>query len=357
MEFKEIKSKELAVMKRVLLGFSGGVDSFYAAHLLLEQGFNVYPVYFKLLPDADTTKPRRSAELLNLKLTVVDLTEEFKKAVIDYFIAYYRKGLTPNPCAVCNREIKLKELYKLARKLKIPYIATGHYARVEKVESFGRKLIKRGVEPGKEQSYFLALVEQRVFENLILPLGNLTKREVIEKAKKLGFPFEGESQDVCFIKEKSYADFLRKFIKPRPGPFKLTTGEVLGKHKGLIYYTVGQRRGLGISYKHPLYVVELRPEENAVIVGPKEAVEKDEITVWKVNWHVPQERLTDLPLLAQVRYRSEPVPVESLHYFKNGIYRVKLAAKVSAPAPGQVCAFYSNDLLLGGGEITREGVG
>jgi len=343
-------------MERVLLGFSGGVDSFYSAHLLKERGYQVHLIYFKLLKDADTAKVKRSAELLNLPLTVIDLTEEFKKVVINYFIRYYRLGLTPNPCAVCNREIKLKYLYRLKEELRFDFIATGHYARVAYSPRFKRKMVYRGVDRRKEQSYFLALVEREIFDSLLLPLGELTKEEVIERAKALGFNYQGESQDVCFIPE-DYTQFLKKYIKPKPGLFKLKDGTVVGRHKGLFYYTVGQRRGLGISYKHPLYVVELRPEENAVIVGKKEEVQKEELCVWRTNWHARPEEFEGEEVEAQVRYRSKPVKVKELKYLNSGIYCVKLAAKVEAPAPGQVCAFYSGDLLLGGGEITKEGAG
>ena len=343
-------------MKRVILGFSGGVDSFYSAYLLKKEGYEVLLVYLKLLPDADTERVRRAAQLLNLKVTVIDLTEEFRKTVIDYFISYYRRGLTPNPCAVCNREVKLKYLYRLKRELSADLIATGHYARVGFSEKFRRNLIYRGLEKGKEQSYFLALVEREIFDYLLLPLGELTKREVVERAKALGFPYRGESQDICFI-EGDYTEFLKPFIKASPGLFKLEDGTVVGEHRGYFRYTVGQRRGLGISYKHPLYVVEIKPEENTVVVGPKQSLLKDEVFVWKTNWHVEPKEWGKIPVQVQIRYRAKPTEVVGVEYLKNGIYRVKLAAKVDAPAPGQVCAFYSNDLLLGGGEITKEGAG
>ncbi|MEO2082751.1 MAG: tRNA 2-thiouridine(34) synthase MnmA [Desulfurobacteriaceae bacterium] len=343
--------------KSVLLGFSGGVDSFTAALILKEQGFQVFPVFLKLLPDSDTLKPKRAAKLLGLPLTVVDLSEEFKKEVIDYFIDYYRRGLTPNPCAVCNREIKLKYLYRLSRELSIPYMATGHYAIVTDKNPYGRRLIKRGVDRKKEQSYFFSLVKQEFFEKLLLPLGTYRKEDVVEIARKSGFDYRGESQDICFI-PGDYADFLEKFIEPEPGNFVLKDGRVVGRHKGIFRYTVGQRRGLGVSYGKPLYVVELRPERNEVLLGEREDVMKDKFFIWKTNWHVPFEKVRSArDLKVQVRYRSRPVEVKSIECFKNGIYCVKLAAEIEAPAPGQVCAVYSSDLLLGGGEITREGVG
>jgi tRNA-specific 2-thiouridylase len=343
------------VMKKVVLGFSGGVDSFYAAYLLKRQGLTVFPVYFKLLPDASTEKAERSASILGLRLTVIDLCDEFRKRVINYFVEYYRMGLTPNPCAICNKDIKLRYLYKLSEELKADFISTGHYARVKYFHEWKKNLVLRGKDRKKEQSYFLSLVESFVFQKLVLPLGDLTKKEVVEKAKTLGFPFESESQDVCFI-EGHYVDFLEKFIRSQPGLFVLPDGTPVGKHKGYYRYTVGQRRGLGISHGKPLYVVSIDAERNWVVVGEKKEIQKDVIYVRNVNWHLDYEDVKKFDnIQVQIRYRSRPVEVEKIDYLKNGIYCVKLATKVEAPAPGQVCAFYSSELLLGGGEITTEG--
>ena len=341
-------------MKRVLLGFSGGVDSFFSAYLLKEKGFKVDLVFFRLLDQVDLEKPKKVAELLNLPLTVIDLRKEFKELVIDYFISYYKRGLTPNPCTVCNREVKLKFLHFLKEELSYDFIATGHYARALYDERLKRVVVKRGKDPKKEQSYFLSLVEAKVIQSLILPLGDFTKEEVIKRAEELGYPFKGESQDICFIPQGDYSEFLKEFITVKPGNFKLKDGTILGKHKGIIYYTVGQRRGLGIPYEYPLYVVELRPKENEVILGSKEEVKRDSFCLWRVNWQVLPQELEKGEIEAQVRYRASPVKVKKLRYFNSGIYCVKLAAKVEAPTPGQVCAFYSGDLLLGGGEIIRK---
>jgi len=343
-------------VKKVVLGFSGGVDSFFSAYLLKKQGYEVIPVFLKILPSSNYERAQKAAEILNLPLLTLNVQEEFKKTVVEYFISYYKNGLTPNPCAVCNRDVKLNFLYKVMKNEKADYVSTGHYAKAEWVERFNRRLIKRGADKKKEQSYFLALVKGEVIEKLILPLGNFHKKQVVEEAKRLGFPFKGESQDICFIKN-NYVEFLKKYIPEREGSFKLEDGTEIGKHTGYFKFTIGQRRGLGISYKYPLYVVKLHPQTNTVIVGPKESVFKEEFKVWNLNWHVEFEQVKGLPIEAQVRYRSKPVTVSSLEYFTNGIYRVKLAAKVEAPTPGQVCAFYAEDVLLGGGEITEEGNG
>jgi tRNA U34 2-thiouridine synthase MnmA/TrmU len=182
-----------------------------------------------------------------------------------------------------------------------------------------------------------------------------TKKEVVEKARSLGFSFESESQDVCFI-EGHYVGFLERFIESQPGLFVFPDGTPVGKHKGYYRYTVGQRRGLGISYDKPLYVVSIDAERNRVVVGEKKEIQKDAICVRNVNWHLDYENVKKFDTIqVQIRFRSRPVEVEKINYLKNEIYCVKLAAKVEAPAPGQVCAFYSNELLLGGGEITTEG--
>jgi tRNA-specific 2-thiouridylase len=264
-------------------------------------------------------------------------------------------GLTPNPCAICNRDIKLKYLYRLSEELKADFISTGHYARVKYFREWRKNLVLRGKDRRKEQSYFLSVVESFVFQKLILPLGDLTKKEVVEKARTLGFPFESESQDICFI-DGHYVDFLEKFIESQPGFFVLSDETPVGKHKGYYRYTVGQRRGLGISCDKPLYVVSIDAERNRIVVGEKKEIQKDAIYVRNVNWHLDYEDVKKFDTIQiQIRFRSRPVEVEKINYLKNEIYCVKLAAKVEAPAPGQVCAFYSNDLLIGGGEITTEG--
>jgi len=342
--------------ERVALGFSGGVDSFFAAFLLKEAGYDVKLFYFHLLEKEPPQRLYKSAELLKLPLQIVDLRSEFRKQVVDYFISSYKKGLTPNPCAVCNRDIKLKYLYLLKKDRDFDYIATGHYARVLFSSPFNTHLIAKGKDRKKEQSYFLALVEREILSHLLLPLGEWKKEEVVRRARELGYEYEGESQDICFIEGGDYTSFLKEHLKAKPGEFRLKgSGEVLGTHKGLFHYTVGQRRGLGIPYKYPLYVYRLSPKDNVVWLSKKEELLKDRVFISSPNWFVEPERLTSFPLSAKVRYRSKEIPVRELKYFKSGIYCVKLAAKAEAPSPGQICALYAGDFLVGGGEITSEG--
>ncbi|WP_040371584.1 tRNA 2-thiouridine(34) synthase MnmA [Desulfurobacterium sp. TC5-1] len=337
--------------KEVILGFSGGVDSFYSAYLLKQQGFKVFPVLFRLSGKEDIKKAEKSAELLGLKLTVIDYRELFRKVVVDYFINSYRKGITPNPCVVCNREIKMKKLYELSLKTGIPLVATGHYARCVYSADFSQKVIVRGVERNKEQSYFLSMVSRDIVDRLILPLENLTKNEVINGAESLGFNFSGESQDICFIKGSLYS-FLRKHIGKKKGIFVLSDGTEIGKFNAFYRYTVGQRRGLGISYRHPLYVLKIDVENNKIILGSKDELLKDSFYVKDTVWQVSPEKFRDRPVEVQVRHRGKTAAVKEFILLKNGRIFVKLQASLEAPTPGQVCAFYSGNTLLGGGEIT-----
>ncbi|SMP10784.1 tRNA (5-methylaminomethyl-2-thiouridylate)-methyltransferase [Desulfurobacterium pacificum] len=345
--------------EKVIVGFSGGIDSFFASLILKEQGFNVLPVYFKLFPDADVDKVRKKASLLNLSLTVLDLSKEFREVVIERFIDYYKKGLTPNPCVLCNREIKIKYLELIRKEVKASYIATGHYAKIEYFSQWNRKLIKRGKDRKKEQSYFLSMVRSEDLKYLLLPLGDFKKEEVSQLIKDLGYEWEEkESQDVCFIKS-DYREFLKRFIPPLPGKFVLQSGEVLGSYEYPYSYTVGQRKGLNIPYKYPLYVIKVLPYQRKIVVGKKEMLYKEEVFVKDVEWHLLPDLVPNQEEISvQIRYRAKPVNIGKIEYLKNGIYCVKLRPKVEAPAPGQVCAFYYNNLLMGGGEIIEpQGVG
>jgi tRNA-specific 2-thiouridylase len=340
--------------EKVIVGFSGGIDSFYASLRLIEEGFEVLPVYFKFFPDANVDKVREKASILGLPLTVVDLIEPFNKIVVERFIQYYKRGLTPNPCVLCNREIKIRYLELIRRQTGASFIATGHYARIEYFPQWNKRLLKRGKDQRKEQSYFLSMVRSEDLKNLLLPLGNFRKEEVLQIVKNLGYRWEeNESQDVCFIKG-DYREFLKRFIPALPGKFVLPDGKTLGSYRHPYSYTVGQRRGLNISYKYPLYVIKILPSSGKIVVGKKELLYKKEIFVKNVEWHLPPDFIpAHAKISVQIRYRAKPVNIEKIEYLKNGIYCVKLRPKVEAPAPGQVCAFYHNDLLMGGGEITE----
>ena len=337
-------------MPKVVLGYSGGVDSFFALYLLLEEGYEVIPVFIKLLNDVPESV-FESLKIFGIEPVIVERQKLFEEKVVKPFVEYYRAGLTPNPCAVCNREVKFKTLLDLKEELKADFVATGHYASVKFFPELKANLIVRGVEEGKEQSYFLALVEKRVLEFLLLPLGKFAKKEVVERAKGLGFKWFKESQDVCFV-EGDRVSFLIRFIGESPGVFVLEDGKVVGKYKEHYRYTVGQRRGLGISWKEKLYVLRIEPEKGRIVVGSKDRLEKRVVCLKNLNWHVLPSLVRDLKnLKIQVRYRSHAQNVEYVKYFTNEIFCVKLRKTVSAPAEGQVGAIYSGTVLLGGGEI------
>ena len=342
---------EHSLVKSVVLGFSGGVDSFYCAYIL-KKHYHVIPVFLKINKNADEKRVLKIARSLNLNPMVIDVSRDFNQEVVKPFINNYKNGLTPNPCALCNREIKFKKLYDVLVETNSDYIATGHYARVAYSPHWKKRLIYRGLDRAKEQSYFLSLVDSRIIQRLLLPLGQFDKAYVVESAISLGYPFNGESYDICFLKGR-YQDFLRRFIPQKEGSFILN-GSVVGKHKGIFNYTVGQRKGIGISYKEPLYIISIDPLKNLIFLGTKSELKKRRFKVKGVNWQVDFEDIKNFDkILAQVRYRSKAVRVEEIEYFKNGIYDVKLETAVKAVAPGQICAFYANDLLLGGGEIMR----
>ena len=338
-------------VKEVLVGFSGGVDSFYTCYLLKKKGYKVYPVLFRFSGKENLEKAKFYSKKLELNLTVIDYRELFYEKVVKPFIEYYKSGLTPNPCAVCNREMKIKKLYELSQELGIEKIATGHYAKVNFSEKFGRKLIFKGVDKQKEQSYFLAMIPSEVISRMVLPLGEYTKEQVVEKAKFLGYQFVSESQDICFL-DGDLETFLSRYIKPQRGKFVLNTGEEVGTFSAFFKYTVGQRRGLGVSYKYPLYVLRIIPEERKIVLGSKQELLKDSFYVRNPVLHVKKEEIDWERVDAKIRYRGKTARIKSLKVLKNSVFFVKLHASLDAPTPGQVCAFYYDDTLLGGGEIT-----
>ena len=337
--------------KHVLVGFSGGVDSFYASYLLKEQGYEVHPILFRFSGKENIKKAEIFAQKLGLELTVIDYRDLFLEKVVKQFINYYKKGLTPNPCALCNREMKLDKLLQFSEKLDIPFIATGHYVTIGFSQLYGKRLIHRGIEKGKEQSYFLSLISNKIMEKLILPLGKFFKSDVIDRASSLGYSFKSESQDICFIDE-DINSFLEKYLKPEKGNFLLNDGTKVGEFSSYFKYTVGQRKGLGISYKYPLYVTAIIPDKKIIIVGPKEDLLKDSFYIKDIVWHVPYGEIDWCSVSVQIRYRGKTASVKRIELLKNGVVFVKLHPSLDAPTPGQVCAFYYGDILLGGGEIT-----
>ncbi len=345
---------------------SGGVDSSVAAALLKKQGYEVIGVTLILLPrDLDGDRPdaccgdqavedaRAVCDQLDIRFYAVNRRHKFRKQVIDYFCDEYVAGRTPNPCIVCNRDLKFPELLRLAKILDADYVATGHYARIAKDDDGFFRLCK-GADEDKEQSYFLHTLTQEMLPRVMFPLGEMSKSEVRRMAGELGSKVHGkpESQEVCFVAENRYEAFLEKWIpeKLRPGPIHDTHGNVIGHHKGVPLYTIGQRRGMGISHKNPLYVLSIDAADNHLVAGESENLLKSELlgrdAVW-VSGHPPQE-----PIGAQVRIRyNHPGANALVTPLEDGRVKVVFDKPERAITPGQAAVFYDGECVLGGAWI------
>lgn len=354
-------SHDLLMKKKVLVAMSGGVDSSVAAYLLQKAGFYVAGVTMCLgVKEADSTRPRccgreaiedaRSVcERLKINHYVLDFSQELEKKVIANFVENYQKGLTPNPCAECNRQIKFGSLLKKTLALGFDYLATGHYARITKKgpEFF----LKKAADLKKDQTYFLSGVKKKDLKNILFPLARLRKEFVRQIAQKAGLSVaqKKESQDLCFVPDGDYKNFILKRISNiKPGKIIDLAGRVLGQHRGLIYYTIGQRAGLGIAVGTPLYVVSIDSRGNQVIVGRKKDLGSIGLVARKINWLVNQ-----LPkiILAKIRYTHKEALCKIQP--KNDKIKVIFYEKQLAITPGQAIVFYNDDTVLGGGVIEK----
>jgi tRNA-specific 2-thiouridylase len=340
--------------KRVAVALSGGVDSSVAAALLLEQGFAVWGVHLRLAPGAP--RPEHLTALgarLKIPITEIDLKDAFAREVLDYFIREYSRGRTPNPCVRCNALIKFGALWARVREAGAAFLATGHYARVLAGPG-GRPGLYRGLDRMKDQSYFLSRLSPEVLPHLLFPLGELTKAEVRRRHQELGLPAAPgcrESVELCFLPQGHHQEFIAAQLG-RPGPpgdLLDTAGRVLGRHRGLERYTVGQRRGLGVPAREPYYVVEIRPETNQVVLGYREELFAAGLMARQVNWLTDPPR-QDFTARAVIRYRHSGVPA-LLRPLEHGEVEVIFETPQAAVAPGQAVVFYQDDLVLGGGWI------
>lgn len=332
------------------MALSGGVDSSLAAALLLERGHKVLGLHMDLgiEPNPSLGAARSVARHLGVELLVVDLREAFEREVREPFLDLYQQGLTPNPCAICNREVKFKELLTVALDHGAQGLATGHYARIERID--GTPALLRGLAGAKEQSYFLARLRPEWLGRILFPLGGLTKDRVREMAQERGLPSaqRSESQEACFLAGQDYREYYEARMESRPGPVADLEGRVIGRHRGLHSYTVGQRRGLGIPAKRPYYVLALDGVNNTLVVGPREALYKTEALVRAVTWLVePRDRL-EREVEVQVRYRARPLAA-GLVQGPGRTVRVRFREPQRAVAPGQLAAFYLGERVLGGG--------
>ncbi|MHB8384666.1 MAG: tRNA 2-thiouridine(34) synthase MnmA [Candidatus Binataceae bacterium] len=359
---------------RVLVAMSGGVDSSVAAAILREQGYDVVGVAMRLAPEQESRPPRtratccsyedfedarRVAERMEFPFYVIDLRAEFGARVVDNFVGEYLAGRTPNPCVMCNREIKFDRLWERARALDAEYVATGHYARVERGGA-GRFHLLRAVDASKDQSYFLFSLAQKELSRTMFPLGAMTKTEVRARARALGLANaeKPDSQEICFVPDGDYARFVERRAEQgqgqiRPGIIRDTAGRALANHAGVHRFTVGQRRGLGVASGEPLYVREIRAEAGDVIVAPRAENLAAGLIAREVSM-VDPATAADEPMRAEVkiRYRHPALPATITHDSARGA-EVRFTAGGPAVTPGQACVFYRGDEVLGGGFIER----
>lgn len=357
---------------KVVVGMSGGVDSSVAAYLLKEQGYDVIGVTMQTWQDASEESrkaqdadegccgfsavddARRVADTLGIPHYVMNFKNEFKVNVIDYFIDEYLAGRTPNPCIVCNRYVKWESLLKRSLEIGADYIATGHYARIVRLEN-GRYAIANSVTEKKDQTYALYNLTQDQLSHTMMPVGEYTKEEIRDIAEKCGMIVANkpDSQEICFIPDNDYAGFIkRESSKPIPpaGNFILRDGTIIGEHKGITHYTIGQRKGLGLAAGHPVFVTELRPETNEVVIGESEDVFGTALICRDINYMGMPALDTPQRVWAKIRYAhgGEWCLIE-----KSGEDKIRCTFEnpVRAITPGQAIVFYENGYVLGGGTI------
>lgn len=341
--------------KTVAIGMSGGVDSSVAACLLKDKGYNVIGVTLELLDNEETKKSIEDAKAIckkiDIKHYVCDLKEEFKEEIVQNFITAYKQGKTPNPCVLCNRLFKFGLFYKKALELGADYISTGHYARVK------NNRLMMSLADGKDQSYFLCQIKKEILPKVLFPLNEFqSKEEIRTLARKYQLPVseKKDSQEVCFIPNDDYKTFLKKNGQEEvEGKIILTDKTVLGNHKGLFNYTIGQRKGLNISYKEPLYVIQLDTKNNNLIVGTNNELFNQELIATNMNYLVEKDEFFKTKLFAKIRSRGNLEEVDTATEEQNRL-KIKFKDKLRAITPGQLIVFYNeNKECLGGAYIEK----
>ncbi len=352
--------------KKVVIGMSGGVDSSVAAYLLKEQGYEVIGIMMKLAPDdpeyaeneggccslSAVLDARRVADKLDIPFYVMNFKRPFQTLVINNFVDEYFSGRTPNPCIMCNKHIKFEELLKKAMALGADYIATGHYATIENID--GRYLLKRSQDDKKDQTYALYTLTQEQLAHTLMPCGAYSKTEIREIAEKIGLEVfrKKDSQEICFVPDNNHGRFIEKFTGKilNPGKFVDKNGNVLGTHKGIVYYTIGQRKGLGIALGKPMFVTDIIPEKNQVVLGDEEDIFKTELIAKDINL-IPFEKFEgEMKATAKVRYSAKPA-VATITQLDDDKVKIKFGEKQRAITKGQSVVFYDGDIVVGGGII------
>jgi tRNA-specific 2-thiouridylase len=356
--------------ERIVVGMSGGVDSAVAAALLVEQGFDVVGVTLNLSPKLDsadawerddsccglsaTEDARRVSDRLGIPHYVLNFRDVFAEKVIANFLDEYRRGRTPNPCVRCNDHIKFGTVLIKAWALDAELVATGHYAQVDEDSSTGRMVLRKAVDTRKDQAYVLYVLSQEELRRTRFPLGAMTKEQTRELARKLNLPVANkpESQEICFVSDRNYGDFLQRLAPDigEPGPIVHVDGRTLGEHRGIAFYTIGQRRGLGIVSKDPLFVIDLDYEKRTVLVGPEDELFDQDVFADEANLVSVGDLSEPLSVKARVRYRMQDADA-TVQQLPSAELHLRFTSPQRAITPGQAVVCYDGDRVVAGGTI------
>ncbi len=355
---------------RLNVGHSGGIDSSVAAYLLKEKKFQVEGLYLQLIDECKNSslavektvhsypnsiqKVYDIAQKLSIPFHLIDFRTEFYEIIIKEFIEQYEAGLTPNPCIFCNEKVKFKLLYNFALQNDFDYIATGHYAWIDDIEGQGRRLLKRGIDKKKDQSYFLYRINEFILSKCIFPLGIFRKEDIfkIAQEKNLSDSFRKESQEICFVSGNNYRNLFdkNKGINNGEGYFLDSSGNILGRHKGISSYTIGQRKGLGLALNSRKYVIKINKDDNTVIIGDEAELYQKEFTVAKIKYIFHEPIKEPVKLLVQIRYNAAPSLATICPYSEDKI-KIIFDKAQRAITPGQSAVFYDEDIVVGGGIV------